>query len=589
MFGAARGGQEVTSARSALQACASWFGAVAVFSAIVNVLYLTSSVYMMQVYDRVLASKSIPTLVAISLIVMAAYIFQGLLDGFRSKMLSRIGARFDELLSAKVYYATVELPLRGVRPAEVMTPIRDLDQIRAFLSGLGPTALFDIPFMPLFLFATFMLHPYLGWLTLAGGLAIIGLTLLTEYKSQEPARAMAEIGGVRQSMVETVRRNAEALLALGMRGNFAQRFAIASDRHVQATLRGADVTGSIGTVAKILRMALQSASLGLGAYLVIKGEMSGGAIIAASILTSRALAPIETAVAHWRGFVTARHGYRRLQETLSRIPPNPDRLTLPAPRAELEVEDLVAAIPGRNQVVLAGISLHLRAGDSLGVIGPTGGGKSTLARVVVGVWPALKGLVRIDGASLDQWGEDLGRHVGYLPQNIELFDGTIAENISRFHAEASSDSIIEAAEAAGAHKMILDLPGGYSMAIGEGGAGLSGGQKQRIALARALFGNPFLVVLDEPNANLDHEGDEALNKAIRSVTGRGGIAIIITHRPSGLAAIDRVAVIKEGRIAKIGPRDEVLAATRPPAQAGAAPARVQVPDLRAVRAGGTGA
>jgi len=544
--------------RRAFGACSRWFGGVAIFSALVNILYLTGSLYMLQVYDRVLTSRSVPTLVALSLIVLAAFLLQGVLDGLRTRMLARIGARFDELLAPRVYQVVAELPLKGVRGSEVVAPVRDLDQVRGFLSGLGPTALFDMPFMPIFLIVTFLLHPWLGWLTVCGAIVIIGLTLLTERRSQPPARALAEVSAHRHNLVETTRRNAEVVGALGMRPAFLARYSAISERHVTETLKASDVVSGLGAFAKVFRLILQSASLGLGAYLAIQGEISAGVIIAASILTSRALAPIETAVAHWKGFVAARQSYRRLERSLALVPADEQRLPLPAPARHLVADDLVVGPPGQSKPVLTGVALRLAAGDAIGIIGPTGSGKSTLARALVGVWPSHKGTVRLDGAALDQWGDQLGRHVGYLPQDVELFDGTVAENIARFAPRPDPEAIIAAARAAAAHDLILELPKGYDTRIGEAGAALSGGQRQRVALARALYGDPFLVVLDEPNANLDNAGDEALNAAIRSVRARGGIAVVITHRPSGLAAVNLVAILKDGRISAAGPRDEIL-------------------------------
>lgn len=542
----------------ALRTCTAWFGGVALFSGIVNILYLASSLYMMQIYDRVLTSRSVATLVALSLIVLAAFALQGALDGLRSRMLARIGARFDELLAPRVYQVVAELPLRGIRGSEVIAPVRDLDQIRGFLSGMGPTALFDMPFLPIFLLVSFLLHPWLGWLTVVGALGIVALTFLAEARSRTPARMLSEIGARRNTLIETTRRNAEALAALGMRQAFLARYAAISERHVAETLRASNAAGGIGAFAKVFRMVLQSAALGLGAYLAIYGEISSGTIIAASILTSRALAPVEIAVANWKPFVAARQGYRRLQRSLALVPAGESRLPLPNPAAYVTADDLVVAAPGQPKPILNGVSLRLTAGDAIGVIGPTGSGKSTLARALVGVWRPVKGQVRLDGAALDQWGEQLGRHVGYLPQDVELFDGTVAENISRFAAHPDPSAIIAAARAAAAHDLILDLSKGYDTRIGEAGAALSGGQRQRVALARALYGDPFFVVLDEPNANLDNDGDEALNAAIRSVRARGGVALVITHRPAGLAAVNLVAVLKEGRIAAAGPRDEML-------------------------------
>ena len=460
--------------RRAFVACRRWFGGVAVFSALVNILYLTGSLYMLQVYDRVLTSRSVPTLVALSAIVLAAFLLQGVLDGLRTRMLARIGARFDELLAPRVYQVVAELPLKGVRGSEVVAPVRDLDQVRGFLSGLGPTALFDMPFMPIFLIVTFLLHPWLGWLTVCGAVVIIGLTLQTERRSQPPARALAEVSGHRHNLVETTRRNAEVVGALGMRPAFLARYSAISERHVAETLKASDVVSGIGAFAKVFRLILQSASLGLGAYLAIKGEISAGVIIAASILTSRALAPIETAVSHWKGFVAARQSYRRLERSLALVPADEQRLPLPAPVRHLVADDLVVGPPGQPKPVLTGVALRLAAGDAIGIIGPTGSGKSTLARALVGVWPSHKGTVRLDGAALDQWGDQLGRHVGYLPQDVELFDGTVAENIARFAPRPDSEAVIAAARAAAAHDLILELPRGYDTRIGEAGAANAG-------------------------------------------------------------------------------------------------------------------
>lgn len=542
----------------ALRGCLPWFLGVALFSAVVSVLYLSGSLYMLQVYDRVLPSQSVSTLVALSLMLFATLVLQGFLDAQRMRMLARIGARFDELLGPRIYALVANIPLRHPAEARVSAPVRDVDQIRNFLSGLGPTALFDMPFTPLFGVAAFLLHPWLGWLTVAGGLLILSLTVLVDVLNRSAAKAVAETAVERQNLIEGTRRNAEIIAALGMEARFGDRFRSMSDRLVRAGLRASDIVATIGTVTKMVRVGLQSAALGLGAYLAIRGEISSGSIIAASILTSRALAPIETAITHWRGFVAARQSYFRLAECLALAPAEGDRLPLPGPKRRLQVSDLVVAAPGTTKPILKGVSFEIGNGDALGIVGPTGSGKSTLARALVNVWTQARGQVRLDGASLDQWGKRLGEHIGYLPQDIELFEGTIAQNIARFAAEPDPAAIVAAARAAGAHRLILELPRGYETPIGDGGAGLSGGQRQRIALARALFGDPFLVVLDEPNANLDKEGDEALVGAIASIRARGGIAIIITHRAPGLAAANLVAVIEDGRIARFGPRDQIV-------------------------------
>lgn len=536
------------------------FAVVGVFSGVINLLMLSGSFYMLQVYDRVLSSRSIPTLIGISLLLLAAYCLQGFLDAVRVRMLARIGARFDEQVSPSAFAAAQKLPLLGMRVDQAMQPIRDLDQIRAFLSSLGPTALFDMPWMPLFFAGCFLLHPWLGWLAVGGGVLIMLLTWVTEIGSRSATKAQMASAGARQAIAEASRRNAEALTAMGMAGAFQQRWREANLRHIRDWLSGSDATSGIGAFAKVFRMVLQSAVLGLGAYLAIRGEISGGAMIAASIMMSRALAPIEIAVAHWKGFVSARQGLTRLKQVLdSPAFLQRERTALPAPQRELSTENLIVAAPGRQAPILQGVSFKLEAGQGLGIIGPSASGKSTLVRALVGVWRPLKGEVRLDGAAIEQWEAGaLGRHVGYLPQDIELFEGTVAQNIGRFDPQATDEAIVAAARAAGAHDVIVKLEQGYDTRIGEGGASLSGGQRQRVGLARALYGEPFLVVLDEPNSNLDHDGDEALTLAIKSVRARGGIVIVVTHRQTAIAGVDHIAMMAEGRFQAFGPKDEIL-------------------------------
>jgi ATP-binding cassette subfamily C protein PrsD len=553
-------GLSSSTVSSALLACREAFAVVGIFSAIINLLMLAGSFYMLQVYDRVLSSRSVPTLIGLTLLLLAAYLLQGVLDAVRVQMLARIGARFDEQVSPAAFAAAQKLPLLGFGADLAMQPIRDLDQIRAFLSSLGPTALFDMPWMPLFFAGCFLLHPSLGWLALAGGGVILFLTYLTELGTRDATRAQMMSGAVRLAIAEANRRNAEAVLAMGMAPAFQSKWKEANLRHVRDWLAGADTASRMGVLAKVFRMFLQSAVLGLGAYLSIRGEISGGSMIAALIMTSRALAPIEIAVAHWRGFVSARQGLKRLKQILA-TPAFSDRgrTALAAPVRTLSADNLIVAAPGRQIPILQGVSLWLEAGQGLGIIGPSASGKSTLVRALVGVWHPLKGEVRLDGSTLDQWAPAvLGRHIGYLPQDIELFDGTVAANIARFDPAATGEMVITAAQAAGAHELIVKLEDGYDTRIGEGGASLSGGQRQRVGLARALYGNPFLVVLDEPNSNLDHDGDEALTIAVRGVRARGGIVIVVTHRPTAIAGVDHVALMAAGRIHSLGPKEEVL-------------------------------
>ncbi|TCR70305.1 ATP-binding cassette subfamily C protein [Bosea sp. BK604] len=534
--------------------------AVGLFSGIINVLMLAGSFYMLQVYDRVLSSRSVPTLIGLSLLLLLAYALQGFLDAVRVKMLARIGARFDEQVSPAAFAAAQRLPLLGLRSEQVLQPIRDLDQIRGFLASLGPTALFDMPWMPLFFAGCFLLHPWLGWLAVAGGVVILILTYVSERGSRAANKALMASGTGRLALAEAARRNAEALTAMGMAPAFQRKWHEINLRHVSDWLAGSDAVSGLGAFAKIFRMLLQSAVLGLGAYLAMHNEISGGAMIAASIMTSRALAPIEIAVAHWRGFVAAREGVARLKQMLDLPSFNErERTALPMPKRDLTADGLIVAAPGRQAPILQGVSLRLQAGQGLGIVGPSASGKSTLVRSLVGVWRPLKGEVRLDGAALEQWGPaGLGRHIGYLPQDIELFDGTVAENIARFLPDAADEAVVAAAQAAGAHELILKLENGYDTRIGEGGASLSGGQRQRIGLARALYGDPFLVVLDEPNSNLDQDGDEALTTAVKGVRARDGIVIVVTHRQTAIAGVDQIAMMAEGRIQAMGPKDEIL-------------------------------
>jgi ATP-binding cassette subfamily C protein len=549
----------VSPVRRAFRATRVEWVHIGVFSAAVNLLMLTGSLYMLQIYDRVLSGRSLETLIWLSLIVLVAYVLQGVLDGVRLRMLGRVGASFDEALSPLVARATVALPLRGASPSDAMQPMRDLDTIRAFLSSLGPTALLDMPFVPIFLAGCFLLHPWVGWFALAGALVVIALTLLTEKVSKEPSRALSISGANRLVLAEAGRRNAEAVAALGMTGAYVERFNAAHARHIDDHLKLTEGTARISAAAKIARSLLQSLILGLGAWLVIRGEMSGGAMIAASIMMSRALAPVELAVANWRGFVAARQGGQRLNFALAHVGEKEKALDLPAPERHLEITDLAVAAPNTQRILVQGVSLNLKAGQALGLIGPSGSGKSSLARAFVGIWPPLQGAIRLDGAKIEQWSRQaLGRSLGYLPQDVELFDGTVADNIARFDSGMTSDGVMEAAQAAGAHAMILGLADGYDTVIGDRGTVLSGGQRQRIALARALYGKPFLVVLDEPNASLDADGDDALTHAVKGVKARGGIVIVITHRQSGIAAADVLGVMDQGRLTAFGPRDEVL-------------------------------
>ncbi|MFN8829511.1 MAG: type I secretion system permease/ATPase [Labrys sp. (in: a-proteobacteria)] len=541
---------------------------VGIFSAAVSLLMLTGSLYMLQVYDRVLVSHSVDTLIGLSLIALVAFVLQGFLDTLRARMLARIGADFSQELAPRVFDIAARLPLAAGAAAERVDPVRELDSVRLFLSGFGPTALFDIPFMPLFFVATFLLHPLLGMMVIGGGVVLIGLTLAADWRARGPSWALAQSNQQRNRVMDTTRRHIEAIEAMGMRAALRDRWLTQEGASRRDGVVVADASGGIGAFAKVFRLMLQSAILGTGAYLAMEQQLSPGGMIAASIMAARALAPVETALANWRGFLQARQGYAVLSRLFQQFPPEGRRLRLPVPKAGLVLDDATVAAPGSATPIIQNASLSVMAGQALAVIGPSASGKSTLARALVGVWPVTRGTIRLDGAELQHWDRrDLGRHVGYLPQDVGLFDATVAEIIARFDSEATPETIVAAAKAAGAHDMILSLPDGYETRLGDGGTAVSGGQRQRLALARALYRDPFLVILDEPNSNLDSDGDVALNAAIQSVRARGGIVVMITHRPSALTHVDLVALMAQGRIQSFGARDEVLRQLQRPAAA----------------------
>src|SRR5215207_559530 len=562
-----------TSFMGAVSACRGALIGLALFSVLINVLYLTGSFYMLQVYDRVIPSRSVPTLIALSLLAGTLYAGQAALDFFRGRILLRAARSLDEQLSPRVFRVIARLPLAGRAGAVGLQPLRDLDQVRGFLAGGGPLGFFDLPWMPFYLAICFLFHPLIGLAALIGAILLISLTACTEVFTRKPIKAAALHGAARNTLAEASRRNAEVMAAMGMTRRLGATWDEVNQRHLDAHEQASDVAGGLGGLSKAARMALQSGVLGLGAYLVIHGEASAGVIIAGSILSARALAPVEQVIAHWKGFASARQSWTRLRELLAAFPEQAHRLPLRKPATTLSVEAVSLVPPGDQRPVVNGVSFVLKSGSALGIIGPSASGKSSLARALVGVWRPVRGSVRLDGATLDQWSpEVLGRHIGYLPQDIELFEGTIAQNIARFEPDPAPEAIIRAAEQAGVHDLIVRLPEGYQTRIGEGGMALSGGQRQRLGLARALYSEPFLVVLDEPNSNLDSEGEQALTQAIASVRARGGIAVVIAHRPSALAAVDQVLVMANGEAKAFGPRDEVLRKVIRPVEAQVQPA-----------------
>jgi len=549
-----------TELGDALRACRTAFVGVGVMSCMINLLYLTGSIFMLEVYDRVLPSRSVPTLVGLIVLAGGLYIAQGVLDLIRGRILGRIGTSLDEALNKRVFDTVVRLPLVVGGRNEGLQPLRDLDNVRSFLGSMGPGAFFDLPWLPFYLAICFAFHWLIGVTALIGAIILVTLTLITELLSRQPAREAMGLAARRNDLAASSRRNAEVLVAMGMSGRLNRRWSEANEKYLEGNQHASDVAGGLGAIAKVLRMTLQSAVLAVGAYLVIHQEATAGIIIAGSILSARALAPVDLAIAHWKGFVAARQSWHRLNQLLEQIPAPTAPTLLQNPASRLSVEAVSIVPPGDQRVIVQDVSFALTAGNGLGVIGPSGSGKSSLVRALVGVWLPFRGKVRLDGAALDQWSSDvLGRHVGYLPQDVELFAGTVAQNICRFDSEASSDGIIAAAKEAGVHEMIIKMREGYNTQIGEQGAALSAGQAQRVALARALYGNPFLIVLDEPNSNLDIEGDEALTRAIRGARERGAIVVVVAHRPIGIEAVDQILVLKDGRMQAFGPKEQVLA------------------------------
>jgi ATP-binding cassette subfamily C protein len=553
---------------AALKSCRQAFLAIALFSGMSNILMLTGALFMLEIYDRVLPSRSVPTLVALLILAAGLYAAQGFIDAIRSRIFVRIGHSLDAALSARVYDTIVRLPLKIGGRSEGSQPIRDLDSVRGFLSGSGPVALFDLPWMPVYLAICFLFHTYIGLTALTGAIILITLTIVTELKTRQPTRNATQFAMARSALLEASRRNAEAIVAMGMVGRIARRWSELNHNYVAASGNASDVAGGLGAASKILRLLLQSAILAVGAWLVIHQESTAGIIIAGSILGARALAPVDLAIANWRGFVGARQSWQRLSRLLGHLPARSEPMPLQPPAKTLAVQNAAVSPPGEHKITCQDANFTLTAGKALGVIGPTASGKSSLARMLVGVWPPLRGSIRLDGATLDQWSpEALGRHIGYLPQDVELFPGNIAQNIARFEDPPNPEAVLAAAQAAGVHELIVNLPEGYETNVGDRGNALSAGQAQRVALARALYRDPFLVVLDEPNSNLDAEGDEALTRAILGARARGAIVIVVAHRPSAIAGVDFILVMAKGRQQQFGPKEEILNRTIQPAAA----------------------
>ena len=535
------------------------FASVALFSMFVNLLMLTGPLFMLQVYDRVLGSRSEATLAALFVLVGMLYALMAVLDYARGRVLARVGAEFQTLLDRRVFEAVLRrsvVPMERNKPA---TGLQDLESVQRLLSSPALFAVFDIPWVPIFIGAIFIFHPWLGYLALAGGLLIISLTFLNQWLTRKPVMEANSMAAQANAFAESIREEGEVIQGLGMRGAVLSRWRQSRDTALAAQMSSSDKTGTFSTASKSFRLFLQSAMLALGAYLVLQGELTPGAMIAGSILLGRALSPVEQAIGQWPLVIRARQGWMTLAELLEKTPEEAQRTELPKPRAVLEAQQVTVVPPGEQAATLRMVSFRIEPGQAMGVIGPSGAGKSTLARAILGIWRPASGKVRLDGASLDNYDSDsLGRYIGYLPQDVALFSGTIAENIARLSDQPDPAQVVEAAKKAGAHEMILKMPDGYDTRITAGSGRLSGGQKQRIGLARAMYGDPVILVLDEPNSNLDSTGSEALNEAIRKMKSEGKSVIIMAHRPAAIAECELILYVEGGMRKAFGPRDEVL-------------------------------
>jgi ATP-binding cassette subfamily C protein EexD len=553
--------------RAALARCRDSFVAVGIFSCGINVLFLVPAIYMLQVYDRVLTSGSQATLLMLTLIVLFLLATLGALEWVRTQIMVRVSQRVDALLGDRLFDLSFRQALVTGGSQSGAQPLQDLQGLRQFATGPGLLAFFDAPWVPVYLLVMFAMHPWFGWLGVLAAAALLAISIANERSTAALLQSANQEAAANQVLLARTLRNAEAIEALGMIGNLRRRWKRRSSNVLETQSRASAKGGRWVTLSRWLRLTLQSLALGLGAYLALKNEISSGMLIAGAILLGRALYPIDQLTGVWKQFVNAREQYARVNDWLRRIPSAPERMALPAPTGRVTVEAITVVPPGAQLPALRGVSFELAAGEIVGVIGPSAAGKTTLARTLLGIWPATQGKVRLDGADVYGWSRiELGPHLGYLPQDVELFDGTIAENISRFD-EPDSDKVVAAARLAGVHEMVLRFPQGYDTVIGASGGALTGGQRQRIALARALYGDPKLIVLDEPNSSLDDAGDAALLAALLALKARRATVVVISHRTGVLPAIDKLLVLKEGQLAAFGPRDEIRKKLQPVPQA----------------------
>lgn len=547
------------SLRAALKACRGSFISVGVFSLFVNALMLVPTFYMLQVYGRVLTSGSLPTLAMLTIIMVILTITTGLLEWIRSRIMVRVSTKLDAILSRDVYRASFKQALATGGMNASAQPLSDLTSLRQFLTGNGVFAFFDAPWLPIYVAVMFMFHPWFGWTAIGCAIVLICLAYANE---KVTGKAIADAN--RENMAATLYttknlRNAEVIESMGMLDSLINRWSLRQKNVLLLQSAASDNGGVVTSMSKTFRVMVQSLILGLGAYLAINHEINPALVIAGSVLLGRALAPIDLMIGSWKGFISARGQYDRLTEILSRLQAEPVRMPLPAPEGNVTVENLIVGAPGSRTAIIRGISFAVQAGTVVGVIGPSASGKSTLARALLGIWPPQHGSVRLDGAEISNWDKaELGPYIGYLPQDIELFEGTISENIARF-GEVDAELVVQAAKVSGVHDMILLLPDGYDTVIGSDGVNLSGGQRQRIGLARSIYGSPKLIILDEPNSNLDEVGERALSYALEYLKASGATVFVITHRTNILSQLDRLLVMKDGLISMYGPTADVVA------------------------------
>ena len=554
-----------------VRACSGAFATAIFFSFFINLLVFVGPLYMLQIYDRVLTSRNELTLILLTLIVAFLFLVYALLEKVRSAVLVRAGLLFDSKTRGELFESVMRGTLKQPGSAHYLL-LREIDVIREFLTGSGLIAFCDVPWVPVFVAGCFLLHPWFGWTALAGAIIIFALAVANELLTRRHLKEAGRNAGVAGAFVASTFRNVEVLHAMGMWRPLRDRWLGRQKETLALQAQASDRVGGLVAATKFVRMFLQSAILGIGAYLAIHSEATAGAMIAASIIMGRALAPVELVVAQWKTFLQARSAYERITELLTVLPAEAQRMRLPPPQGHLSVQGIVVVPPGGARPALQNITFAVEPGLTLGIIGPSAAGKSSLVRAVVGVWPLLHGAIRIDGAELSHWNsEQLGQHIGYLPQDVELFSGTVAENISRFQPSPSEETIIAAANMAGVNEMIQSLPAGYNTQIGDGGQSLSGGQRQRIALARALYGMPALVILDEPNASLDSDGEAALLTALQRLKAEKRTVLLITHKTNILSITDKILVLAQGQVQAFGNRDEIFAKLLAPRVATMAP------------------